>query len=663
MANDGALDSNVATVTITVNPVNDAPVADDDAYSTDEDTSLIVAAPGVLGNDTDTDGDALTAVLVTGPANGSLTLNANGSFTYTPDADFNGTDSFTYVANDGDLDSNVATVTLTIDPVNDAPTCDDPQSDSTDEDTTLNGAVLCDDIDANTLTYSLVADVSNGSLTFNPDGTFSYSPDADFNGADSFTFHANDEGLDSNTATFNITVNAVNDAPECVSDSGTTDEDTQLSGSVVCSDVDGDALTVLLDDGVANGSLSFFASGSFTYTPDPNFNGTDDFTFHAYDGLLNSGLASYNITVIAVNDIPDAVDDVDDADEDGPAITIDVLANDSDADLSDVLSVDSLNTTGTLGSVTNNGTDVTYDPNGAFESLAVGETATDTFSYTITDGQGGFDTATVTVTIHGQNDIPDAVDDVDDADEDGPAITIDVLANDSDADLSDVLSVDSLNTGGTLGSVTNNGTDVTYDPNGAFESLAVGETATDTFSYTITDGQGGFDTATVTVTIHGQNDIPDAVDDVDDADEDGPAITIDVLANDSDADLSDVLSVDSLNTGATLGSVTNNGTDVTYDPNGAFESLAVGETATDTFSYTITDGQGGFDTATVTVTIHGQNDIPDAVDDVDDADEDGPAITIDVLANDSDADLSDVLSVDSLNTPARSAASPTTAPT
>ncbi len=89
---------------------------------------------------------------------------------------------------------------------------------------------------------------------------------------------------------------------------------------------------------------------------------------------------------------------------------------------------------------------------------------------------------------------------------------------------------------------------------------------------------------------------------------------------------------------------------MTYDPNGAFESLAVGETATDTFSYTITDGQGGFDTATVTVTIHGQNDIPDAVDDVDDADEDGPAITIDVLANDSDADLSDVLSVDSLNT-------------
>ncbi len=114
----------------------------------------------------------------------------------------------------------------------------------------------------------------------------------------------------------------------------------------------------------------------------------------------------------------------------------------------------------------------------------------------------------MTVTIHGQNDIPDAVDDVDDADEDGPAITIDVLANDSDADLSDVLSVDSLNTTGTLGSVTNNGTDVTYDPNGAFESLAVGETATDTFSYTITDGQGGYDTATVTVTIHGQNDAP-----------------------------------------------------------------------------------------------------------------------------------------------------------
>lgn len=131
----------MATVFLTVFAVNDAPpVANNDAYATSEDTALTVAAPGlmgndtdidndpltvaapgVLGNDTDIDGDALTAVLVTGPTHGALTLNANGSFTYTPAVNFNGTDSFTYKANDGTADSGTATVTLTVTPVNDPP--------------------------------------------------------------------------------------------------------------------------------------------------------------------------------------------------------------------------------------------------------------------------------------------------------------------------------------------------------------------------------------------------------------------------------------------------------------------------------------------------------------------------------------------------------------
>src|SRR5207245_1445136 len=120
-ANDGSLDSNVATVAITVTAVNDAPVAANDSYTTNEDTPLTVAAPGVLGNDTDIDSSTLTAVVVTGPANGTLTLNTDGSFTYTPAANFNGTDTFTYKVNDGSLDSHPATVNLVINAVNDAP--------------------------------------------------------------------------------------------------------------------------------------------------------------------------------------------------------------------------------------------------------------------------------------------------------------------------------------------------------------------------------------------------------------------------------------------------------------------------------------------------------------------------------------------------------------
>src|SRR5205823_9303329 len=120
-ANDGNLDSSVATVSLTVTAVNDAPVVANDAYSTAEDTPLSVSAPGLLANDTDVEGDGLTAVLVSGPAHGTLTLNSNGSFTFTPAVNYNGPDSFTYKANDGALDSNVATVPLTGEAGNDAP--------------------------------------------------------------------------------------------------------------------------------------------------------------------------------------------------------------------------------------------------------------------------------------------------------------------------------------------------------------------------------------------------------------------------------------------------------------------------------------------------------------------------------------------------------------
>src|SRR5439155_15347512 len=121
-ANDGSLDSNTAIIFITVRPVNDAPAAQNDAYTTNEDAQLAVGvSQGVLLNDSDVDGDALTAVLVSGPSHGNLSLNANGSFTYTPTANFNGTDSFTYKANDGALDSNVATVVIAVAAVNDAP--------------------------------------------------------------------------------------------------------------------------------------------------------------------------------------------------------------------------------------------------------------------------------------------------------------------------------------------------------------------------------------------------------------------------------------------------------------------------------------------------------------------------------------------------------------
>jgi VCBS repeat-containing protein len=173
-------------------------------------TALTVAAPGVLGNDTDPDGDPLNAVLVSGPSHGTLTLNADGSFGYTPAADFAGTDAFSYRASDGALSSNPATVTLTVAPVNDAPVAA-ADAYSTVEDTALTVAapgVLGNDTDpdGDPLTAVLVSGPGHGTLTLNADGSFGYTPAADFAGTDAFSYRASDGALSSNPATVTITV-------------------------------------------------------------------------------------------------------------------------------------------------------------------------------------------------------------------------------------------------------------------------------------------------------------------------------------------------------------------------------------------------------------------------------------------------------------------------
>ncbi len=308
-ANDGLANSNLATVTLTVNSENDAPVALDDGYTTSEDTTLVVAAlSGVLSNDTDVDLDPLSAVLVDDVSSGVLALNADGSFDYTPNTGFTGTDSFTYRANDGLVNSNLATVTLTVNVQNNAPVALDDGY-ATSEDTPLSVAalsgVLSNDTDADLdpLSAVLVDDVTNGVLTLNADGSFDYTPNANFNGADSFTYWANDGLANSNLATVTLTVNSENDAPVALDDGYTTSEDTTLVVAALSgvlsndTDVDLDPLSAVLVDDVSSGVLALNADGSFDYTPNTGFTGTDSFTYRANDGLVNSNLATVTLTV------------------------------------------------------------------------------------------------------------------------------------------------------------------------------------------------------------------------------------------------------------------------------------------------------------------------------------------------------------------------------
>jgi len=191
--------SDPATVTVIVDPVNDAPVAQDGTATTDEDIPVAITLSA-----SDIDGDGLTYAVVTPPANGTLSGTAP-NLTYTPSGDYNGPDSFTFKANDGTVDSNIASVDITVNPTNDAPVAQDGTA-STDEDTPVAITLSASDIDGDGLTYAVVTPPAHGALS----GTapnLTYTPSGDYNGPDSFTFKANDGTVDSNIASVDITVN------------------------------------------------------------------------------------------------------------------------------------------------------------------------------------------------------------------------------------------------------------------------------------------------------------------------------------------------------------------------------------------------------------------------------------------------------------------------
>ncbi|WP_323782972.1 beta strand repeat-containing protein [Thalassovita sp.] len=421
-----------------------------------------------------------------------------------------------------------------------------------------------------------------------------------------------------------------NNAPVAVVADQTTDEDSPTDFGMTLIDFDGDSVvapslsvsstnamdvtlpaSVSVISGPTPGSTGLGSATGFGLHFDPGDgyqwlaageSTTETVTVTSTDDQGGSFVQTFDVTITGVNDAPEANDVATSVSESGNTT---IAADFTDVDLSDNHTF-SLETIATTGNVTNNGDGTfSYDTNGLFEYLAVGETATDSFIYTVDDGNGGSDKGTVTITITGENDDPVANAVAAAVGEDGPGTTVSADFTDIDTSDSHTFSID---TTGTVGSVTDNGDGTfSYDPNGQFETLAVGETATDTFTYTVDDGNGGSDTATVTMTINGANDDPEANDVADSVGESG-STTITADFTDIDASDSHTFSVD---TALTAGTVTDNGDGTfDYDPNGVFNALNFGETATDTFTYTVDDGNGGSDTATVTMTIIGENQSP-----------------------------------------------------
>jgi VCBS repeat-containing protein len=509
--NDGIANGNIVTVALTVTPVNDAPVASNDSYSTNEDTALTISTPGVLANDTDVDGNSLTAALVAGPSHGTLTLNPNGSFLYTPAANYNGSDSFTYRANDGTTNSNIATVSLTITSVNDAPVATN-DSYSTNEDTALTistpGVLANDtDIDGDALSAVVATGPTHGALTLNPNGSFLYTPAGNYNGSDSFTYRANDGTTNSNIATVALTITSVNDAPVATNDSYSTNQDIQLnvnSPGVLANDndVDGDALSAVLATAPAHGTVSLNTNGSFTYTPTAGYIGSDGFTYKANDGAANSNIATVAITV-AANHAPVATNDSYSTNEDNP-LTVSapgVLTNDTDADGNTLTA--NLVTGPAHGSLTLNANgSFTYTPSANYNG-------TDSFTYRANDGALNSNTATVSITINAVNDAPVATNDTFTASvpnliiltrsvptgASAPNVLTNTNPNGADSD------VDSSTLTAVLVSGPSHASSFNLNSDGTFSYTTLAALGNDSFTYRVSDGTTFSNIATVTIIV------------------------------------------------------------------------------------------------------------------------------------------------------------------
>ncbi|MDE8653109.1 tandem-95 repeat protein [Novosphingobium album (ex Liu et al. 2023)] len=361
-ASDGTLhDDQAIAVTVLDAGGNIPPVAVADAYSVNEDNTLTVAlASGVLANDTDADLDPLTAVLVSGAAHGTLTLNADGSFTYAPNADFHGEDTFTYKANDGTVNGNTATVTITVASINDAPVITSGGGGATaavdvDENATAVATVAASDVDLDTLTYSIAGGADAAKFTINAaTGALSFLAAPDFEdpgdaGADNVydvIVRASDGTL-FDMQEIAVTVLDLNELPVALDDDYSVSEDGNLTVPVAGvlandSDDDADPLTAILVTDVAHGTLVLNADGSFTYAPDADFSGEDSFTYKVNDGTGDGNIATVTITVDPVNDAP-----VITSDGGGATATVDVAENTAfvttvvatDVDLPPVLTV------------------------------------------------------------------------------------------------------------------------------------------------------------------------------------------------------------------------------------------------------------------------------------------------------------------------------------
>ena len=595
---DGAGGSAVNVVRFWVD--NATPVATDDLATLDEDTPATINA---LLNDSDAEGDTLSISAVSAALQGTVEIVFGSSLLYTPDLDSNGTDSFSYTITDGKGTEATATVTLTINPINDAPRLFNDAV-TTLEDTSVDIHVLANDYDpeGDNMTVSIPTTAAfDGTVTLLPGGVLRFTPvpNTAIGLPANFIYIVTDSQGAFSTALVDVLVIPVNDQPVTGIDTVLLLEDTAATLNVLLNDVDvdGDQLRIGSVTPPANfpGTVTWNINGNVTITPDPDASSLTPMliSYVATDGTLED-IGTISVVILPVNDAPVASDDLGNTMLEDNSIDIDVLANDTDVDAGDTLQVASV-TQGIRGisSLLANGS-VRYTPN-------PNEHGQDLFTYTMHDGAGGQSTATVAVTIEAVNDVPVAGTlSVLPMAEDGVRIVTSALllsvASDADGDPLRITNVGQpINGLVTIDTDANNNiTALIYHPNANYHG-------SDTFSYDVTDDviEGGVlssSSSSVTLNILPVNDAPVAINDANLSVTGGELLAIAPLANDSDPD-GDPLTLASLASGPFHGlAVINPDGTLDYTADDNFDG-------SDTILYVVSDGHGGSATASIVISV------------------------------------------------------------
>lgn len=546
---------------------NTAPTADSFAITVAEDGQAAATLSG-----SDGEGDTLTYIVVSPPGKGTLT-GSGPDLTYRPSSNANGTDSFTYRVSDGALQSALATVSITITPVSDAPVAT-PQSVTTAEDTPVPMLLAGTDADGDPLTYSIVTAPGKGTLVGTPPN-LTFQPAANLSGSDSFTFRVFDGVTYSNPATVSLNITAVNDPPVATAKSVTLTEDTPVGVTLAGTDTEGSALSFTVLTQPTKGTLSGSAP-NLTYTPALNATGADTFTFRVSDGSANSAAATVSLNITAVNDLPVAIARSVSATI-NTALPITLTGTDAEGSALTYAIV----TPPAHGSLSGSAPNVNYTP-------ATGYTGPDSFTFRVNDGTANSAVATVSITVGAGNTVPVATPRTVTTPED-TNVAIVLTGTDADGD-SLTYSVLSNPTKGTLSGTAPN---LTYRPN-------ANANGNDSFTFRVNDGTANSTAATVSISISAVNDAPvAAAKSVTTAKNNAVAIVL------SGTDVEGSALTYAVVTSPTKGVLSGSAPNLTYTPN-------TNVTGADSFTYRVNDGSANSAAATVSITITNSNQPPQA---------------------------------------------------